>query len=189
MVPAQPRAAPHAEARTEPAPRPAAADAPAEPATPAAPTSPRVEPLAEGTAPSGDALRGDAPRPTSPDDEGPEIGLASWYGGFFHGRRTALGERFDMHRMTAAHKTMPLPSYALVRNRATGKEVVVRINDRGPFIVGRIIDLSRAAAREIGIAGIGRVEVHRLAKDDERVRAWHERSKATAPKPRRVAAR
>jgi rare lipoprotein A len=121
--------------------------------------------------------------------DGPEVGLASWYGVPFHGRRTAMGERFDMHRMTAAHKTMPLPSYALVRHRATGKEVVVRVNDRGPFIAGRIIDLSRAAAREIGILGLGRVEVQRLAANDSRVRDWHARAQAPLAKPRRVAFR
>lgn len=90
--------------------------------------------------------------------------MASWYGEPFHGRRTASGERFDMNALTAAHKTMPLPSYARVRNLSNGREVIVRINDRGPYHPGRVIDLSRAAARKLGIDGVAKVEVQRLAQ-------------------------
>ena len=88
-----------------------------------------------------------------------ERGIASWYGRKFHNQRTSSGEIYDMYAMTAAHPTLPLPSYARVTNVATGKSVVVRVNDRGPFHTGRIIDLSYAAAYRIGIAGPGSGEV------------------------------
>ena len=93
-----------------------------------------------------------------------ERGLASWYGRMFHGRKTASGEVYDMFAMTAAHKTLPIPSYARVTNVKNGMSVVVRVNDRGPFHAGRIIDLSYAAATRIGIAaaGSGLVEVERV---------------------------
>jgi rare lipoprotein A len=84
-----------------------------------------------------------------------EKGVASWYGRKFHGQKTSIGETYDMYAMTAAHPTLPLPSYARVTNVATGKSVVVRVNDRGPFLHGRIIDLSYAAAHRVGIAGPG----------------------------------
>jgi rare lipoprotein A len=77
-----------------------------------------------------------------------------------------------MNAMTAAHKTMPLPSYALVRNPANGREVVVKVNDRGPFIKGRVIDLSRAAARKLRIAGVGAVEVRRLTHAEIKTGSW-----------------
>ncbi len=82
-------------------------------------------------------------------------GVASWYGPGFHGRRTANGERFDMNELTAAHKTLPFGTRVLVHNPRTGREVVVRINDRGPFIKGRVIDLSKAAAKVLGIKSRG----------------------------------
>ncbi|MDO5691977.1 MAG: septal ring lytic transglycosylase RlpA family protein [Pseudomonadota bacterium] len=82
-------------------------------------------------------------------------GVASWYGPGFHGRLTANGEKFDMHELTAAHKTLPFGTRVLVHNPRTGKEVVVRINDRGPFIKGRVIDLSKAAAKALGIQSRG----------------------------------
>ena len=84
-----------------------------------------------------------------------EQGVASWYGRKFHGQRTSIGEVYDMYAMTAAHPTLPLPSYARVTNVATGATVVVRVNDRGPFLHGRIIDLSYAAAHRLGIAARG----------------------------------
>lgn len=84
-----------------------------------------------------------------------ERGLASWYGERFHGRRTASGEPFDMHAMTAAHKTLPFGTQVRVRHATTGQEVLVRINDRGPHVRGRIIDLSRAAAAAIGLVQTG----------------------------------
>ena len=82
-------------------------------------------------------------------------GVASWYGPGFHGRLTANGEKFDMHELTAAHKTLPFGTRVLVHNPRTGKEVVVRINDRGPFIKGRVIDLSKAAAKALGFKSRG----------------------------------
>lgn len=85
--------------------------------------------------------------------------LASWYGPGFHGRQTANGERFDQNEMTAAHKTLPFGTWVRVTNRATGRSVVVRINDRGPYVGGRAIDLSRGAARAVGCAGVCRVEL------------------------------
>jgi rare lipoprotein A len=90
-----------------------------------------------------------------------ERGVASWYGPGFHGNRTANGERYDMHRLTAAHRTLPLGSVAQVRSLSNGRTVTVRINDRGPFARGRIIDLSLAAAEGLGMIGQGtdRVEM------------------------------
>ena len=94
-----------------------------------------------------------------------EQGVASWYGPDFHGGRTATGETYDMHAMTGAHPTLPLPTWVRVTNLENGKSVVVRLNDRGPFARGRIIDLSRAAAEALDMvrAGTARVEVQSLA--------------------------
>jgi len=91
-------------------------------------------------------------------------GQASWYGPGFHGRRTSNGEVYDMHQMTAAHKILPMNTWVKVTNLASGKEAVVRVNDRGPFVDGRIIDLSRAAAVKLGVIGPGTalVEVEAL---------------------------
>ena len=88
-----------------------------------------------------------------------ETGKASWYGKKFHGRRTASGEKYDMFAMTAAHKTLPLPSYARVTNTGNGRSVVVKINDRGPFHPGRIVDLSYAAAAKIDLLHHGSADV------------------------------
>ncbi len=88
-----------------------------------------------------------------------EEGIASWYGREFHGKPTATGERFDMFAMTAAHKTLPLPSYARVTSLTTGRQVIVRVNDRGPFVGDRLIDLSYAAADALGIANQGTAPV------------------------------
>jgi rare lipoprotein A len=84
-----------------------------------------------------------------------ERGIASWYGKKFHGRRASSGETYDMYAMTAAHKTLPLPSYVRVRNLENGRSVTVRVNDRGPFLHNRLIDLSYAAASRLGIVGTG----------------------------------
>lgn len=88
-----------------------------------------------------------------------ERGVASWYGADFHGRRTASGEVYDMHGLTAAHRTLPFETLVEVRNLANGRAVVVRITDRGPFARGRVVDLSFAAAREIGLVGPGTARV------------------------------
>lgn len=82
-------------------------------------------------------------------------GPASWYGGQFHGRRTANGERFDMNELTAAHKTLPFGTKLRVTNARNGRSVIVRINDRGPFVGNRVIDLSRGAAAAIGMIRTG----------------------------------
>ncbi|WP_379653813.1 septal ring lytic transglycosylase RlpA family protein [Pseudoxanthomonas sp. UC19_8] len=102
-----------------------------------------------------------------------ETGLASYYGQKFHGRKTSNHEVYDMYQFTAAHKTLPLPSFALVTNLDNGKNVIVRINDRGPFHDGRVIDLSYAAAVKLGITGrgTGRVEVKALHPDDPKLPA------------------
>src|SRR5438067_6310058 len=89
-----------------------------------------------------------------------ERGLASWYGRRFHNQKTSTGEPYDMYAMTAAHPTLPLPSYARVTNLANGRSVVVRVNDRGPFHPGRIIDVSRAAAQVLGMIERGTTRVH-----------------------------
>jgi rare lipoprotein A len=92
-------------------------------------------------------------------------GVASWYGGKFHGRKTANGERYDMHKLTAAHKTLPFGTKVRVTNSRNGKSVVVRINDRGPFVGSRVIDLSRGAASAVGMidTGVARVKLEILS--------------------------
>ncbi len=163
-----------APAPEPPAPPLAAAPPPPKPMPPAPPVDakPRVERLNSGPPNHVYEIKGERYAPESTDVPMFETGLASWYGAPFHGRRTANGERYDMNAMTAAHKTMPLPSYALVRNPANGRQVVVKVNDRGPFIKGRIIDLSRAAARQLRIGGVGPVEVRRLTHDEISSGAW-----------------
>jgi rare lipoprotein A len=93
-----------------------------------------------------------------------ERGIASWYGKRFHGQKTSSGETYDMYAMTAAHRILPIPSYARVTNLRTGASVVVRINDRGPFHSDRVIDLSYAAAYRLGLigSGSGQVEVEAI---------------------------
>lgn len=115
-------------------------------------------------------------------------GLASWYGFKFHGRRTANGEVYDMYAMTAAHPTLPLPSYVRVRNPANDREVILRVNDRGPFHPGRIIDLSYTAALKLGLLrGVGIVELERITPQDIRTGQWR-RGDGEAPPPVAVAA-
>jgi rare lipoprotein A len=95
-------------------------------------------------------------------------GIASWYGKKFHGQKTSSGELYDMYKITAAHPTLPIPSYARVTNLDNGKQIIVRINDRGPFHSSRIIDLSYTAALKLGYLGKGssQLEVERLLPDD-----------------------
>jgi rare lipoprotein A (peptidoglycan hydrolase) len=102
-----------------------------------------------------------AERETSRTSQGPQKGLASWYGKRFRGKRTASGTRFDPKQLTAAHRTLPLGSQAKVTCLKTGKSVIVTINDRGPFSAKRIIDLSRAAAKKLGMisSGVALVQV------------------------------
>jgi rare lipoprotein A len=124
---------------------------------------PRIEPFHSGAARPYVAL-GRSYTPITDDRQLVQRGLASWYGRQFHGNRTSTGEIYDMFAMTAAHPTMPLPSYAQVTNLRSGATVVVRVNDRGPFHDGRVIDLSYAAAMRLGVVGNGtvQVEVRRL---------------------------
>lgn len=124
---------------------------------------PRIEPFHAGASRPYVAL-GRGYTPITDDRPLLQQGHASWYGRQFHGQRTSTGEIYDMFAMTAAHPTMPLPSYARVTNLASGATVVVRVNDRGPFRDGRVIDLSYAAAMRLGIAatGTGEVEVRRI---------------------------
>jgi len=97
-----------------------------------------------------------------------ETGIASWYGEQFHAKRTANGELYDMNAVTAAHKTLPLPSYVQVTNLENGRSLVVRVNDRGPYVNGRIIDLSRRSAQLLGMdrAGIAKVRVKVISPPD-----------------------
>lgn len=97
-----------------------------------------------------------------------ERGIASWYGTKFHGRRTSSGEPYDMYAMTAAHTTLPIPSYVEVTNLSNGRKVVVKVNDRGPFRHNRLIDLSYVAALKLGIVaeGTGKVEVRAVVPDE-----------------------
>ncbi len=145
-------------AAAEPAPPASAADAPA-----------LSMPVADAPGPAVEAV-GAAVVPADSKPV-PQRGIASWYGNPFHGRKTASGERYDMNLMTAAHPTLPLRSYVLVRHVGNQREVLLRVNDRGPFKWGRIIDLSRAAARLLGIDGIAQVEVWTVGADDPRVLA------------------
>ena len=93
-----------------------------------------------------------------------QSGIASWYGPGFHGRKTANGETFNMDGLTAAHRWLPFGSWVRVQNMVNGRSVDVRINDRGPFIKQRIIDLSRAAAKALGLGGTKQVEITLLEK-------------------------
>ncbi|MEZ5916276.1 MAG: septal ring lytic transglycosylase RlpA family protein [Parvularculaceae bacterium] len=97
-----------------------------------------------------------------------EKGVASWYGDAFHGKLTANGEIFDKNRLSAAHKTLPLPTYVEVENLENGRKLVVRVNDRGPFVDDRVIDLSHAAADELGFTqkGLARVRVKYIGEAD-----------------------
>jgi rare lipoprotein A len=130
---------------------------------------PRVEPIRSGGPNKAYAVAGRTYVPLTGDVAFVENGLASWYGRKFHGRATSSGEPYDMFAMTAAHKTLPIPSYARVRNPANGREIVVRVNDRGPFSEGRVIDLSYAAAAKLGLlGGVAPVTVRRITFADIR---------------------
>lgn len=120
-------------------------------------------------------------KPANPESIIPRIaryikqGIASWYGPRFHGKKTATGEIFDMYALTAAHKTLPIPSYAEVTNLENNRSIIVRINDRGPYVGNRLLDLSYAAAKKLDIAkdGLAKVEVKALT-DDQALRNTEE---------------
>jgi rare lipoprotein A len=107
------------------------------------------------------------PAKTEPWPLAVQQGLASYYGREFHGRKTANGETFDMEAMTAAHRTLPFGTMVRVTNIKTGQRVMVKINDRGPFVDGRIIDLSQGAARKIGIEGVEPVRLEIIQQTDK----------------------
>ncbi len=140
---------------------------------------PRREPLARYGNRSTYSVLGRSYRVMESAEGYEERGIASWYGYKFHGRHTSSRERYDMCAFTAAHKTLPLPSYVRVTNLDNGRSVVVRVNDRGPFHAGRIIDMSYAAATRLDMkrAGTARVEVVALMGPDATMRA--------APEPAR----
>jgi rare lipoprotein A len=145
---------------------------------------PRIEPVRPGGPNKPYAVAGQAYQPLAGDPPLVEQGVASWYGRKFHGRPTASGEVYNMYAMTAAHKTMPLPSYARVRNPANGREVVVRVNDRGPFHPGRVIDLSYTAALKLGVhGGVAPVVIERITHDAIRSGSWRADAPASAPEP------
>ena len=130
---------------------------------------PRVEPIRSGGPNRPYEVDGRLYVPLTADLPLREVGGASWYGRRYHGRPTSLGEPYDMFAMTAAHPRMPLPSYARVRNPANGRQVIVRVNDRGPFVPGRVIDLSYTAALRLDVhRGVATVVVERLTFDQIR---------------------
>ncbi|HJW11431.1 MAG TPA: septal ring lytic transglycosylase RlpA family protein [Albitalea sp.] len=134
---------------------------------------PRIEPIRSGGPNKPYEALGREYKPFTDDRAFSERGLASWYGRKFHGRRTASGEVYDMYAMSAAHPTLPLPSYVRVRNPANGREVIVRVNDRGPFHGGRVIDLSYTAALRLDLLrGVAPVEVTRITASEIRSGAW-----------------
>jgi rare lipoprotein A len=135
---------------------------------------PRIEPIrGSGGTSKPYTVLGRAYQPITDDRPFQESGIASWYGRKFHAASTASGEPYDMYAMTAAHKTLPLPSYVRVRNPANGREVIVRVNDRGPFVEGRVIDLSYTAALKLDLLrGVAPVEIERITNEDIRTGAW-----------------
>ncbi len=142
---------------------------------------PTLEPIRPGGPNKPYDVLGKSYVPITQDAPFTERGLASWYGRKFHGRRTASGEVFNMYAMTAAHPTLPIPSYARIRNPANGREVVVRINDRGPFHAGRVVDLSYTAALKLELLrGVAPVELQRITSDEIRSGAWRRGPEADA---------
>ena len=135
--------------------------------------APRLEPIRKGGPNKPYEALGQRYEPMTMDLPLVERGLASWYGKKFHGRPTSSGEIYNMYAMTGAHATMPIPSYARVRNPKNGREVIVRINDRGPFHPGRIIDLSYTAALKLDVLrGVTPVDVERITYEEIRSGAW-----------------
>lgn len=146
---------------------------------------PRVEKLASGpNRPY--VVFGQAYTPMTQMSEYRKRGVGSWYGKKFHGQKTSSGEPYDMFKMTAAHPTLPIPSYARVTSLETGKQVIVRVNDRGPFLSNRLIDLSYTAAYKLGYLekGSGQVEVELLLPDEiERINVARNSASSPATRP------
>ena len=156
---------------------------------------PRIEPKSRyGNAPSY-VVRGTRYHTLPSSRNYVERGIASWYGTKFHGHRTSNGETYDMYAMSAAHKSLPLPTYAQVTNLRNGKSVIVKINDRGPFHENRLIDLSYAAAAKLGILGQGTGLVEVKTIDPKQYLAEQQRPaiapsqpKVTTPQPTKAVA-
>ncbi len=129
---------------------------------------PRAEPLSRSGNPASYKVRGKRYFTKKTSTGHVERGLASWYGKQFHGRKTSSGERYDMYAMTAAHKTLPLPTYVQVTNVENGRTAVVKVNDRGPFHGPRVIDLSYSAAKKLGVVQKGTAMVEVRAIDPSR---------------------
>lgn len=123
--------------------------------------------------------------PVTADIAMKQQGEASWYGKQFHGNKTSIGETYDMYKPTAAHPTMPLPSYAKVTNLENGRSIIVRVNDRGPFLNNRIIDLSYAAAKSLGYVskGTAQVEVVRITNTQIATGSWDSNSTLSTATP------
>jgi rare lipoprotein A len=162
---------------------------------------PDAEPQVEPYSKSGNrpyVVFGKTYTPFTDDRPFKQRGMGSWYGKKFHGQKTSSGELYDMYKMTAAHPTLPIPSYARVTNLSNGKQVIVRINDRGPFLSSRIIDLSYTAALKLGYLGKGssELEVERLLPDeiarmaaDRKAQLAHAEQAAPAPDANAIAQR
>lgn len=141
---------------------------------------PKIEPLARGPNLPYTALG----KSFTPDTSGRPYraqGRASWYGRKFHGKPTSSGERYDMYGMTAAHPTLPIPSYVRVTRVSTGKTVVLRVNDRGPFLASRVIDLSYVAAYKLGVVAPGSAEVIVERIMPEEMRGWRPQAPTASP--------
>ena len=143
---------------------------------------PKIEPLARGPNRPYTAMG----KSFTPDTSGSPYrvqGRASWYGRKFHGNPTSNGERYDMYGMTAAHPTLPIPSYVRVTRVSTGKTVVLRVNDRGPFLGNRVIDLSYVAAYKLGVVAPGSAEVivERIMPDE--IRGWRAQAPTASTAP------
>lgn len=150
---------------------------------------PKVEPYSKaGSRPY--VVFGKTYTPLTDDRPFKQRGIGSWYGKKFHGQKTSSGELYDMYKMTAAHPTLPIPSYARVTNLKTGAQVIVRINDRGPFHSTRIIDLSYTAALKLGYlsSGSSELEVERLLPDEITRMAENKRNGIVAAAPASAAA-
>ncbi|HEV2620017.1 MAG TPA: septal ring lytic transglycosylase RlpA family protein [Acidobacteriaceae bacterium] len=116
--------------------------------------------------PAPPSARPSVPRLTAKTQRWFQIGIASWYGARFQGRKTATGERFDMNQMTCAHPTLPMGTWLRVMNLKNHKTAFVRVNDRGPVVESRIVDLSFAAAQSLGLSGVGKVRLDAVRSGD-----------------------
>ncbi|TBO29335.1 septal ring lytic transglycosylase RlpA family protein [Aquabacterium lacunae] len=185
LPPAEPVARPSAKAENDrPAPpvvrpdvrpeRDGAPDRPPEDLASVPDAVPRIEPILPRGPNKPYTVLGQDYEPMAADVPYKEKGTASWYGTKFHGRRTASGEVYSMYGMTAAHRTLPIPSYVRVRNPANDKAVIVRVNDRGPFHASRVLDLSYTAAARLELLarGHGEVEIERITFEDIRTGRW-----------------